>query len=270
MQHLSATELENAATFYEKLMVPALFAPWAQTLLETAGFTPGHRLADIACGTGIVARTAMQQADDSDESVVGLDANPGMLSVARGLAPRIDWREGVAEQLPFDNESFDTVVSQFGLMFFEDRHAALREMRRVVAPGGRLVVAVFHDLSNVPGYSAMTDILDDVAGPDVASALQMPFSLGDARQLGSLCAEAGLSGAEIKTLHGTARFSDARTMVLADVQGWFPLAGISLSEKQIDEIVERLDNTLANYRASDGSLSFPLPAHLIVVKAQGQ
>ena len=68
--------------------------------------------------------------------VVGIDASPGMVAVARQLTPTIEWREGVAEALPFRDQSFEVVVSQFGLMFFTDRHQALREMVRVLARGG--------------------------------------------------------------------------------------------------------------------------------------
>ena len=266
MQHLSNSELKQTAANYEKLMVPALFTPWAEQLLDASGFRPGHRLLDVACGTGIVARTAAQRAGASSSSIIGLDPNPGMLSVARGAAPELDWREGAAETLPFDDQSFDIVTSQFGLMFFEDRQAALREMQRVVAPGGCLVVSVFDDLANIPGYRAMAEIVEQVAGEDVAAILQMPFSLGDAETLKTLCSDSGLSNAEVMTRGGTARFPDSRIMVLADVKGWFPLADISLDNEQIDEIVRRLDSALAAYRAPDGSLSFPMPAHLIVMK----
>ncbi len=266
MQQLNATDLKNTASQYEKLMVPALFAPFSEQILDIAGFMPGHRLLDVACGTGIVARSAARRAGRARSTIIGLDPNPGMLAVAGDRAPELDWHEGEAEKLPFGDGEFDIVVSQFGLMFFEDRQAALREMQRVVAPGGRLLAAVFDDLSNIPGYRAMTDILGDVAGPDVAGALQVPFSLGDVDELHALCSEAGLSGAQITTHPGTARFPDTRTMVLADVQGWFPLAGISLSDGQIDEIVRRLDGALADHRADDGSVSFPLPAHLVIAK----
>jgi SAM-dependent methyltransferase len=263
MRHLTMTKLKRTAAHYEILMVPALFAPWSKRVLEIVEFQPEHRLVDIACGTGILARTAVQHSAGSRVSVAGLDANPGMLWVARGLAPQVDWHEGLAEDLPFEDNAFDIVVSQFGLMHFDDKPAALQEMQRILAPGGRLAVAVFDELEKTPGYRVMTELLDDIAGPDVAAAMRVPFSLGDANELGELCTEAGLSDAEITTYQGTARFPDARTMVLADVKGWFPLAGISLTDDQVDEIIQRLDSALEDYRAEDGSIGFPLPAHVV-------
>ena len=79
-----------------------------------------------------------------------------MLAVAERLAPDINWQRGVAEMLPFADRSFDRVFSQFGLMFFDDRGAALREMRRrVMKPSGRMQVAVWHSLDRTPGYAAI-------------------------------------------------------------------------------------------------------------------
>ena len=81
---------------------------------------------DVACGTGILARTVAAEIGDNGY-VAGLDPNAGMLAVAREIAPSIDWRQGIAEAIPFPDRSFDAVVSQFGFMFFRDRHRALRQ-----------------------------------------------------------------------------------------------------------------------------------------------
>ena len=86
---------------------------------------------DVACGTGVLALAALDRVGRGGQ-VVGLDPNADMLRVARRKSTRIDWRGGRAEQIPFPDGSFDAAVSQFGLMFFEDRPASLREMMRVL------------------------------------------------------------------------------------------------------------------------------------------
>jgi len=263
MLELSLDKLKNTASHYEKLMVPALFESWAERVLDEAGAEPGDRILDVACGTGIVARTAMKRTGSNGTSVTGIDPNPGMLDVAESFDSGPEWKEGVAEELPFGDESFDVVVSQFGLMFFQDRPAALREMYRVLAPGGRLVVAVFDSLDNNPGYRAMEEVLERVAGKEVALALSGPFSLGDTEELKTLCSDSGISSAEVTTHSGKARFPDVRSLVLADVKGWFPLAGIHLSDEQIDEVVQKVASSLQEHIAPDGSLEFPMPAHFI-------
>ena len=136
-----------AAEVYEAFFVPALFAQFAGPVADAAALGAGQAVLDVACGTGVLARE-LRRRTGAEGRVVGLDRNAGMLAVARRSAPGIDWREGMAERLPFADGSFDAVVSQFGLMFFEDRRAALAEMWRVVRPGGRLAVAVW-DAPNV-------------------------------------------------------------------------------------------------------------------------
>lgn len=263
MQNLSFEKLKKTAINYENLMVPALFVSWSQRLLDEAGVKPGDRILDVACGTGIVARTALKRTGSNSSTVTGLDPNPGMLAVAEDIAPGPEWKEGMAEKIPFEDESFDVVVSQFGLMFFRDRGAALQEMVRVLAPGGKLVVSVFDSLDNNPGYSVMTEIFASVAGEEVAQALRGPFSLGDTEELKTLCSESGISSIEVTTHNGKASFPDVRTMVLADVKGWFPLAGIQIMEEQITEVVQQAESVLQKYISPDGRLEFPMPAHFI-------
>ncbi len=243
-------------------MVPALFETWAEMVVNQTNIKPGDRVLDVACGTGVLARAAAKKTG-SRGSVTGVDLNPGMLAVAGDLSPDIKWHEGVAEDLPWENKTFDAVVSQFGMMFFEDKPKALREMHRVLKPGGRMTVAVFDSLDNIPCYRIMTDIFGRVAGDEVAQALRLPFSLGDPVELRAICDESGLTSANVTTLQGKARFPDVKTIVLADVKGWFPLAGIDLSDQQIDDVVKSAESELRNYVTEDGLLEFPIPAHVI-------
>ena len=85
------------AEIYEQHMVPAIFARWAPDLVEAAGVQPGGRALDVACGTGVVTRILAERVGPAG-TVVGLDINPGMLAVARVVAPlpNIEWLEGSA------------------------------------------------------------------------------------------------------------------------------------------------------------------------------
>jgi ubiquinone/menaquinone biosynthesis C-methylase UbiE len=139
----------SAAEIYEEFFVPALFREWAPRVAAAAHLAAGDTVLDVACGTGVLAREAAQRVAPRG-AVTGLDRNEGMLAVARRAAPAVDWRVGRAESLPFADGAFAAVVSQFGLMFFEDRVAALKEMWRVLRPGRRLAVAVWDSLSAAP------------------------------------------------------------------------------------------------------------------------
>ena len=164
----------GAAEVYEQYFVPALFREWPPRLLDAARVAPGQSVLDVACGTGVLARAAIERVGPKG-AVVGLDLNEGMLSVARRVEPRVDWRQGAAEKLPFPDGTFDAVVSQFGLMFFADRPRALREMQRVLKPGGRLAVAVWDAIERSSGYAAMNDLLLAELGPEVRGDAPRPF-----------------------------------------------------------------------------------------------
>ncbi len=128
---------------YERLMAPAIFAPWTRDLVALAAVRPGERVLDLACGTGVVARAVAVQPGGAGP-IVGLDLNPGMLATARAVATDlpIDWREGDATALPFADGAFEVVFCQQGLQFFPDKPAALAEVHRVLAPGGRVLLSV--------------------------------------------------------------------------------------------------------------------------------
>lgn len=254
----------DAAKVYEALFVPALMGQWAPKVADAAQIRPGQRVLDVACGTGIVAREAASRAG-SKGRVAGVDRNPGMLAVARELDPAVDWREGVAESLPFPDESFDAVVSQFGLMFFSDRRQALREMLRVLAPGGRLAVAVWDSLENMPAFASEVALLEQASGLPAADALRSPFALGNRKDLAALFSEAGMGSAEITTHHGEARFPSIRALVETDLRGWLPMMGVTLAEDQIVRILEQAEHVLGSYTAADGQLKFPLSVHLVAV-----
>jgi SAM-dependent methyltransferase len=195
--------------------------------------------------------------------VVGLDINEGMLAVGRRKAPAIEWRQGPAEALPFADASFDAVVSQFGLMFFPDRSAALREMLRVLIPGGRVAVAVWDALDRSPVYQSWVALLERRAGRPAADALRAPFVLGDPDALTALFARAGVDAVARTTLRGTARFPSIRSMAEADLRGWLPVMGVVLAEELIQGLLAEAEQVLEPFRDADGGLVFDTPAHVV-------
>jgi len=252
----------EAAQVYENLFVPAEFQEWAPRMVAAAQIRSGQRVLDVACGTGVLAREAARCVGPTG-SVAGLDLDPGMLAVAARRSPEIEWRQGRAESLPYANDSFDAVVSQFGLMFFPDRSLALREMLRVLASRSRIAVAVWDSLDNTPAYADFVALLERVAGPGAADALRAPFALGDRQELTTLFASAGLPDVAIATHVGTARFQGIRPMVEAELRGWLPVAGVMLSDDQIHRILREAEGALRSYVVADGSVRFDSPAHIV-------
>ena len=190
---------QNAAENYERYFVPSIGRPVAAAMVGRAALRPGERVLDVACGTGIAARLAAERVGPSG-AVVGLDLNPGMLAVARATAPpglAIAWHEAPAEAIPLPDEGFDVVLCGMGLQFFSNRETGLREMRRVLVPGGRL-------LANVPGptpppLEAMAEALSRHVSPESASFVHTVFSLHDADEIRSLATAAGFDDVEVRS-----------------------------------------------------------------------
>jgi len=250
----------SAAEIYESFFVPALFAEWPARVLSAAGVSAGDQVLDVACGTGTLARAALDWVGASG-TVTGIDMNDGMLAVARKHSAAITWQSGDACALPYPADTFDRVVSQFGLMFFPDRPRALQEMRRVTRDGGRIAVAVWGSLADTPGYAAMSALLLDLFGADVANSLAAPYSLGDRDVLASLCAEAGIDAAHIETIVGQAHFASLDAWLYTDIRGW-TLADI-INDADYARLSAAATEGLSSFVNDDGSVSFAAPAHVV-------
>jgi SAM-dependent methyltransferase len=254
----------SAPEVYERELVPAVFGPWAPRVVGLADLHPGDCVLDLACGTGVVARTAAKEVGEHG-AVVAADLNPGMIALARSLpAPRgaaVEWREADAGALPFADQAFDAVLCQLGLQFFADRSTAAREMYRVLRPGGRVVVMVWRGIERATGFALLAEALERHIGPEAASTMRAPFSLGDAEELTSLIAAAGFEGLDLRAETGAVRFASVPRFVASYVAG-SPLAGhVAASPPEardalLAEVVAKLEPL------ADDQLEFPIEAYL--------
>jgi ubiquinone/menaquinone biosynthesis C-methylase UbiE len=206
-QHFDKTYGANAAQNYEDLFVPRIGRPCATALLDVTNVRPGERVLDVACGTGIVARLAAEASGPSG-SVTGVDINPGMLEIAKSVAPEIDWRQGPADALPVEDGSVDVVTCNLGLMFFPDRPAALREMHRALVDGGRAAVLV-----PGPTPEPMTILGEALArhiDPELKGFVDAIFSLNDGPEIEQLFTGAGFTDAQIVVIEPTVRLGSPR------------------------------------------------------------
>ncbi|WP_328187226.1 class I SAM-dependent methyltransferase [Marinobacter sp. OP 3.4] len=206
MPSLSTVEINppGPALIYHQQFVPALFGQWGPRLAKQANVRSGSTMLDVGCGTGVLASAAADIAGDA--YVTGVDINPEMLEVARQQRPTIDWRYAPAENLPFTDASFGTVLSQFALMFFDSRTQGLAEMWRVLEPGGTLLVAVCDGVHRSPGYAVFAEVLNSLFGAEVAESFRAPFSAGNVDHLRYVVAQAGIPNPRIEQQRGTVRF----------------------------------------------------------------
>lgn len=184
---------DTAAQNYQRDFVPVLATPVAAGLLRLAALQPGERVLDVACGTGVVARLAAECVGPRG-SVTAVDVAPDMIDVAKSLpAPagcHIEWHRADAAALPLGDASYDAVLCQMGLMFMDDTRTALAEMRRVVAPGGRVVVTTPGAIQ--PPFAAMEKAIVDHLGAQLGGFVGAVFSMDDPDALAALLRDAGL------------------------------------------------------------------------------
>jgi ubiquinone/menaquinone biosynthesis C-methylase UbiE len=260
----TADENRSPAEVYDDFFVPALFEQWGAAVAAAAGVKSGDRVLDVACGTGALTLAVADRVGPSG-SIVGLDANPEMLAVARRKPAQIEWLEGMAETLPLPDRSFDAVVSQFGFMFFEDRPAALREMMRVLRSGGRLAVAVCDAVENSPGYAAFAALLDRLFGKRIGDAFRAPFVLGDPEQLLEIAREAGISDATVARHNGTVRFRSLASLVSTERACVWTLGGM-LNDDQFAQLLKDAEAALRPFVGDDETVAFDMPALFITAR----
>jgi ubiquinone/menaquinone biosynthesis C-methylase UbiE len=270
-----ARNITAAAEIYEQHLVPAMFEPFARHLIQMCNIRGSDRILDVACGTGIVSRLAIDYVDSTVGKVVGIDINPIMLKVAHhcSVGKDIDWKQGSATSLPFPNESFDLLVCQQGLQFFPDRLKALTEMNRVLAGatanrdkdygGGRLALSVWTSIKDSPGFHILERLLQDTISHEAATIMQLPHSLSDSKELISLLTAAGFSKIMSKEVTKTISFPSVEEFVSGFTNGSM-LSSYFADKRQVDDIsrdklLNRTRSELSQFVDEyNGKLSFPL------------
>jgi ubiquinone/menaquinone biosynthesis C-methylase UbiE len=252
-----------AAEMYEANFVPALFAEWAPRLVELASVAPGQAVLDVACGTGIVART-VADVQRGKGRVVGLDLNEVMLDVARRVGPQIEWRQGDAARLPFPDGSFDVALCQMALMFFPDRAEVLREMARVVGASGTVAFVVPGRLESQPAYAPFVQMAARHAGPEAVSLLSGYFVCGDLDALKGLVESAGLHVAATRTHLGRVKCPSVDAFVATEVES------TPLRERISDDVYARIREgareVLRRFTKPDGTAEIPLEGHVVAAR----
>jgi ubiquinone/menaquinone biosynthesis C-methylase UbiE len=190
----------ESAEAYERYVARYILGPWAPLLVEAARVAVGEHVLDLACGTGVVARVAAKRVGPKGH-VIGIDLNPAMLAVARTVSlaggAQVEWLERSALHLELPDSSFDAVLCQQGLQFFPDKPLAMREMRRVLRPDGRLAISVWNSIGHY--NKAVGEALGQFLTEDVAARFCASRRVPDPEDLARLAAEAGFLDVEVGT-----------------------------------------------------------------------
>ncbi len=252
---------------YERYIVPAWMAEWAEVLVEAAGIGPGDRVLDVACGTGIVARKAAPLVGPGGR-VTGIDSSEGMVGAAGLFAAEegrhgIEWLHCDASHMPFKDAEFDMIMCQQGLQFFPDRPAALKEMARVLAPGGRLAISVWRSIDRCPFLAAFAEVVGDYLGASSTAILSASCSLTDREELRTLLNNAGFRDVDIRLEVRVSRYPSLADF-LPGYLSVFPFAADVAAMREADrgDMFLRISHSLRDY-VDDNGLAAPMECHVI-------
>lgn len=250
----------SSVEIYQKIFVPAMMGAWPPRLIALTNLQPGEYILDVACGTGALTRCVAKSVGLQGR-VVGVDISPDMLAVARAIpsdgnntAP-IEWREGDVGAIPFADDTFDVVFCAFGLMFFPAQVAALKEMRRVLKPKGRMALAVWGAMDKCPGQMAMKSSWERHFGPDGTAGFSRMHILGDPEVVQALIHDAGFENVVVEPKMGTVRHRSPEYMA----RSYGAMAGVETDEQTRSQIIEEVSAALRPYAGAEG-LVYPIEA----------
>jgi SAM-dependent methyltransferase len=253
----------SAPEHYESRVAP-LMAPFVGALVE-ACVSPGQRVLDVACGTGFATRAASRAAAPNGQ-VVGSDINPAMLETAQRVADEgstITWELASALDLPFPDNTFDSVISQQGVQFLPDVVKGLEEMARVTKPGGRLGVTVWAPIEDNPFFDAELSMCVEACGLDRSELLQA-FPAGGDRQLSEWLNGAGIVDQTIRLIEAMVDLPSVDEYVPAHLRA-LPWAGtfFELTATRREEALSSVDRAVAEFKTARG-LTVPIRSYLVV------
>jgi len=253
----------NAAYVYESQKVPTIFRPLAKLTLDSISLVGCTRVLDVACGTGIVTRLLTERLGPG-ATIVGIDVNRAMISVARQFTPKlgtmVEWHEADVCALPFDAGLFDLAVCQQGLQFFPNKFQALAEVRRVLVPHGRIALTVWSEIS--PLNMAMADVVRQKLNLTIAQRLLEPFAFREAAVIRSLMIDAGFTDVTVQTLAVQRQIGTAATAIPQELAGSPISEDFALLDSDTKaSIVQNIGATLRSYEVN-GVLVIPQQSYL--------
>jgi len=252
----------EAAELYERYPARYILGPWAPLLVDAANLAQGERVLDVACGTGLVARIASQRVGPAGR-VVGIDLNPGMIAVARSLPTQadasIEWFERSALDLRLPD-----ILCQQGLQFFPDKPLALREMRRVLAPGGRLALSVWTGTG--PYHDAVGEALARFLGHAAAMKFCASRQVPNKDELQCLALEAGFADVEVRISQIDLHLPRLDQFVL-DHLASTPLApAVAATDPEVRKTIgANAMQQMRHYADGDG-VSYPEQTHIVTAR----
>jgi SAM-dependent methyltransferase len=193
------TFTQTMSESYERLLGPAWFTPMTPFVADAVSAAAPDSVLETAAGTGILTRVLAERMPGCQ--IVATDLSQAMIDYGATVAtqPNIAWQQADAQELPFEDGSFDVVVCQFGVMFFPDRLLGYREARRALGAGGRYVVAIWDTLDDNDVARVAAAVSEDFIGRGPTFYERVPYGYADTDQISSDLKAAGFTRVDIST-----------------------------------------------------------------------
>ncbi len=262
---------DNSPAAYEKYLVPGFFKPWAETLTALVSPAPDSDILDVACGTGIVARTISSKVNNGIR-VTGLDNNREMLEQALQLSEKsgleLTWQQGDAHQMPFEDDRFDYLFCQQGMQFFPEPQQVLEEMYRVLKPEGTLALNIMRSINYNPAFKILADKLEEHVGDSAGTMMRAPFPEWDPKAIRNMVENAGFEDISRHLEIIAVRFPSPEEFLRQEAAS-SPLAGEieSLEPETLRKLVGDLNQSLEQYQDDQGVV-FPMETVMILADKQ--
>ena len=249
---------------YDRYMVPLLFEPYAELVAERAKVLAPRRILETAAGTGVVTAALHRALPDAE--ILATDLNQAMLDVAEGriCSEIVRFQPADAQQLPFEDESFDLVVCQFGIMFVPDKVKANAEARRILRRGGRYILVIWDRVERNLATKVVGESVASLFPANAASFYErLPFRYHDPAVIEHDLHAAGFDDVELETVELRSRLPSAREAAIALCQGTPMRSEIETQgPAALDWATDAAAEALASFEGPAG-FDAPISAHIV-------
>ncbi|MGI8498927.1 MAG: class I SAM-dependent methyltransferase [Gemmatimonadaceae bacterium] len=257
--------------YYDRHLGPLLFDPFARDLAGRLRLPPAARVLEVACGTGILTRRVRLELPPGSV-LIATDLNAPMLDFARNRAAigkGVEWKQADAMELPFEDEEFDAVLCQFGVMFFTDQPKAMLQVLRCLKPGGRFLFNTWGPLKANPLAETAHDIVTQHFPENPPDFYRVPYGLHDTHRLRRLLVNAGFEDIDMEIVLKKARATSALHAAEGLIRGNPIIHAIRERDAAMEQPIVEALAALLSERFGDDPMRVTMEARVIGARRPG-
>jgi ubiquinone/menaquinone biosynthesis C-methylase UbiE len=223
---LPFAKAKSAAATRQERMDPAMYTPWARMLFGVGPVRAGLSALDVGCGTGALTRVLAERVGITG-MVAAVEPDPELLKLSQECSsmeadlssPDVDWQNADPAALPFANETFHGVFSQFSMWRWADPVAVMSEIKRVLRPQGTVALATWGPIEESLPFAVLAKLVERHIGKTAAKQIRMPYATAPMETLGTLLQQAQFREVMVQTRTVQAKFASMDSFLIACMEG---------------------------------------------------